>query len=141
VPTPQEIRDSIDLKLGNITATLDLKQANYFATHGRYWQGLRTPAEIPVDGATLPIDLDRKPTDQAESWRDMNFALPPNQEMSIEVHTHNGPLGHGYTLIVTVMLGPDRWIRPRGFGPHGVTRDWLGAVLPEADTGLGLGPP
>jgi len=120
----------INTKLAAFVPILDAKQATYFANHGRYWQGIRTPPQIPEDGLTVNVDMNVRPTDQAESWNDLGFSLPAKLEMSIEIYVHNGPLGHGYTGIVTASLLGRTWQRARGFGAHSFTFNWT----EQADT-------
>ncbi len=130
MPTLAEIRNQVDAALVPIWGRIQTFQAAYLLAHGRYWQGIRNPVVLPADGAEQSLDNSVKPIGQAENWADANLSLPVSLPMSIEIHTHDGPQGKGYTGIVMVKVGADRYYRMQGIGAHSVTVPWT-KVLDE----------
>lgn len=118
MPTAQEIKTTVENRLRNLLQTLHQKQAVYHAMNGRYWQGLLTHDEIPVDGAATAANMSRKPTDQEESWTDFGITLPANLEAAIQVDTYSSPAGDGYTVVVYIKLGANVWTRTANVGPE-----------------------
>ena len=100
---------------------------------GRFFQGIRTPALIPSDGATAPPDLTLKPTDQPESWADAKIALDAQVEVALQCDVYDGPLGRGYVLSAIVEYNGRRWQRALNSGPESwrthLWRDVSPAVL------------
>lgn len=117
-----QLLNKVNASLTDMASRLQTSQNSYFAAHGRYWQGVITPAAIPVDGTETAPVLNRKPTDQAEDWTAVS--MPVTIPMAIEVHTHNGPLGHGYTITCWVnRTGDGIYKRMRGVGQYSLTTD------------------
>ncbi len=101
--TPAQIRASVDAKFDALKSAVQTKQTAYFATHGRYWQGLRTHALTPNDGAeTLPDVGATSPTDQPDPWPSgiRGQALP----MALVIDVYDGPFGHGYSATLDVTI-------------------------------------
>jgi len=114
-----KLNDALVLAEGSI-ATF---QANYLAVNKRYWQGLLTPPVASKEAADKEIEVDRKPTDQVEDW----FAVLAStlQPCALEVHTHDGPKGKGYTLYAHSIAEDDsQWVKAIGIGEHSTTNDW-----------------
>ncbi len=117
-----------DTMLDNLWAHIQTREADYFATHGQYFQGLLTPRNIRnSDG---PTDLGRRPHDQAESWADAGFVLPVSVPASIEIHVYDGPRGQGYTAILHYKSGGKEFTKARSVGPEAFHRNhgWREAV-------------
>lgn len=98
-------------------------QTDYARAHrGRHWQGIITPAIPPDDGATRDPDLGRKPTDQAERWEDVftgATALPATAWPSqVAIDVYDGPLGTGWTAILTYIARGETWRRVVHVGPE-----------------------
>lgn len=93
------------------------RQADYFAMHKRYFQGLKIPSVGDCDGVVGKfIDFGKRPSDQVHSWNDFdgtNF----NQFMKLPVHikvdVYETPdSGWGWMLTVEFKydgLGPDKY--------------------------------
>jgi len=106
--------------LADIAARIEAREAIYFANNGKYWQGIRTPSIIPIDGADTVPNLTLHPTDQVEDWN--GVTLPANIPLAIAVVVHHGPLGWGYTEMALARVSADGlYIRSRGIGAYGVT--------------------
>lgn len=103
------------------------KQDAYLLANGRYWQGIVTTDRLlvpnnPNDATDVVLevlpDIDRKPTDQAESWRTSGINLGTTLPMAIEVHVYNGPQGHGYVGIVYARWDDTIYTRKHNSGPE-----------------------
>ena len=116
----------VNTALATLAAKVQTKQTAFLASKGRYWQGILTPATIPVDGKDTAPDLKLRPTDQQEDWT--TLGLPATIPVSIEVHTHNGPQGHGYTICVHATASGKRYVRAHGVGAHSYTLGWAEVV-------------
>lgn len=115
--TPAEIRQAVDDKLVTLQAVITSRQDTFFATNGRYWQGLRTHTLNPSDGAeTIPDIGAATPTDEGQAWPAVirATAIP----MTIEIHKYHGPGGHGYAVILTVTIAGGTWRRIFQVGPE-----------------------
>lgn len=130
--TLNQIKNQVDAALAAIWGRIQTFEANYLAAHGHYWQGIRNPVVLPADGNDVTLNNSLKPTDQAENWADANLSLPVSLPMSIEIQTHNGSLGMGYTGIVKVKVQTDTYQRTQGFGAHSITSPWTKLLATEA---------
>ena len=103
--TWQQRKDKADSFVTQRWSSVQIMQTGYLAQHGRYFQGIVTHDDAPGDGGNVPPGLDRRPTDQAESWRDVGAAplFPPGMEASAEVHVYDGPQGKGYAIIARML--------------------------------------
>lgn len=118
MPTPIEIKQTLNQKMRDILAQLQQKQFVYHAMQGRYWQSRETHSSVPVDGVTATPD--QKATagpDSGESWDQMNIALALS-EATFRVDCYEGDDGAGYTLTATCRLGQDVWTRVAQVGPE-----------------------
>jgi hypothetical protein len=128
--TPKEIQDKADAAVDPLIADIIAKQDEYIKGKERYWQGIKTPTITPKDGADVVPDKDVKPQGQAESWADFKVAMPATLPGSIEVHTHDGPQGKGFTVYATVGVGKQTFKKAVGRGAHSNTFNWL-EIIPE----------
>lgn len=116
--TPQQVRDAIDAQWAPFAATLQTKQATYLGTHNRYFQGLPSNTAMPGDGTdATPDNLTATPVYQADSWTSLG-GFPATTKCVIECHQYSGPLGKGYVVFLTVLVGGQRWRRAIEFGPE-----------------------
>lgn len=117
--TPAQIRNAVDAKLAALWTAIQAKQDAYAASHnGRYWQGLRTVANTPADGATALPDIGtRCPSDQpGDPWP---AAIRNTQlEMAIQMDVYDGPMGTGYQATVQVSIAGQTWTRTAQVGPE-----------------------
>ncbi len=121
---PAGIEKQCNDTLNAVTSQLVAIQTAYANDHhGRYWQGLATPATPPKDGNKTAPDKTRKPTDQLEDWS--AITLPATTPISVEVHVHDGPQGQGYTVFGLIDLAGRMWRRAVGVGAHSVVYDWI----------------
>lgn len=58
----------IDPSVVGIIGAIKVRQDAYFATHGFYFQGLRTPIEKCDGSLEKEINLSVRPSDQVEDW-------------------------------------------------------------------------
>jgi hypothetical protein len=119
------IHNVVDVKLSELIPAIQNYQTNYLTANNRYWQGILTPQTLPQDGGEIAPNLALKPTDQTEDWAAADLGLPATLPMSIEIHTHNGPLGKGYSVIVNVFVLGNRFQSAQGFGFHSFTVPWV----------------
>ena len=108
---------------------MDAAQVAYFDIHGHFYQGIITPA-TPLDGTTLgDLDLNVKPTDQAEDWFDFDPVLfPQGKKLAYQIRSdvYKAPSGQGYVLtgdLYYAGLGPDAYGH---YGDHIVYRHHVG---------------
>lgn len=117
--TPAQIRNAVDTRLTQLWNAIQNKQDAYAAAHnGRYWQGLRTKAIAPADGATELPDVGQAcPTDQlGQPWP--NAILTTPMEMALQIDVYDGPAGRGYQAQVWVTIGANTWTRVAQVGPE-----------------------
>jgi hypothetical protein len=129
MPTLNEIRDAIDSRLAALWAHIVSRQNAYYATHGRYFQGVLTP-NTPADGQEIAPVLTRKPHDQAETWSAAGYNLGATIPMSIALDTYETASGHGWVGRVRVTVNGRTWARARGAGPDAAhyTHGWREVV-------------
>lgn len=116
--------------LADVAANLVAVQPGYLATHRRYWQGIRSHAITPKDGAKAAPDKKRKPTDQAEDWTAANIALPASMEIAVTVNVYQTPRnGWGYEVMGEIEIGGRLWRRCVNIGPEKYrAADWRDAT-------------
>ena len=118
-----ESLDKLTDALVPVQGSINAFQADYLANNKRYWQGLLTPAEPSKEAADKEIEVERKPTDQKEDW--FGILASTIQPCALEVHTHDGPKGMGYTVYAhSIAEDGSRWIRAVGIGEGSTTADW-----------------
>lgn len=86
-------------------------QETYKVQHGGYWQGLQSHAVIPQDGNAAAPNKASHPTDQRETWADVDVPLPASMEIAVAVDVYAGPAGHGYSIRGAVEIAGERWVR------------------------------
>lgn len=59
---------AIDTAMSTLLANIDSAQATYYASHGRYWQGLISHLTIPNGSSVAANNLSATPTDQVVTW-------------------------------------------------------------------------
>ena len=119
MPISPATRDKIETFRDAFAAIIVPKQNAYFATHGRYWQGVIMPTTLPVEGADTDPDGSVKPTDQAESWADFfGVDLPAKFPCRLRIDAYNGPEGQGYTVTALVSSNSNTWCRIWNVGPQ-----------------------
>ena len=133
-----QVRTAVDAWLTAKLPDLTAAQNAYFATHGRYWQGLLSHISAPAhtdshDGEAAPDRMASKPTDQAESWSDV---LPGWATVRfpgrLQVDVYDGPSGKGWVYIADVMHNGTRFRRIVNVGPETFrTQGWY-QVIPMA---------
>lgn len=119
MPTPQEIRDDVDLRLAALRPTLVARQATYLGLRRRYFQGLRTHDAIPADGIdSAPDQLAGAPTDQAEDWNAFGLSPGASVPYALVLDVYQGRDGHGFVASVLVRILGRLWRRRQNFGPE-----------------------
>jgi hypothetical protein len=100
-----------------ITAAQDA----YFATHGKYFQGIKTPA-IPLDGVTEgTMDVDVKPTDQLEGWIDFDsntFKRNTKVPYQMKIKVYNALSGHGWVFTGELFYNSEHLVYRHHNGPE-----------------------
>jgi hypothetical protein len=114
--TPNQIRTAVEARLRALLQDIVQRQQVYRAMNGRYWQGVRTHAVTPADGAATAPDLTRKVGD-FEDWQTFGAQLPATVECAFQVDTYSGTGGDGYTVTVFVEVAGDVWTRTATIGP------------------------
>jgi len=134
MPIPSGLKAKIDGRLSLMLTHLEARQDAYFASKGRYWQGIRTHAVLPKSELEeeTPPDPTRKPTDQAEDWNDAGIVLPANMPMALVIDVYEGSLGHGWSTRVEVEYQDRIFARSKAYGPEAAhrTQGWID-VTPE----------
>lgn len=110
---PTTANAKIDAELAEIEAA----QTTFFNANGRYWQGRMQPSIAPADGATGSCNMSDHPTDQAQTWTDVNIVLPSLNDVALAVDVYDGPMGKGYVVRGEVMIAGARWVRCINYGP------------------------
>jgi len=119
MPTLQAIKDAVDARLVTIWGLVQTKEAAYAAAHGgRYWQGLRSHAVNPADGAlVLPTIGTTCPVGQpGDPWP--AAARTTAIEMAVQVDCYRSPDGDGYQATVTVDVLGTTYSRTQQVGPE-----------------------
>ncbi len=120
MPISGALLTKVNAALADLATRIEAREAIFFGNNGRYWQGVLTPPIIPVDGADTPPDLVVKATNEIFTWTQAN--LPATIPVGIEIITHDGPLGQGFTERAWCKLGNgETWYRSKGIGAYGVT--------------------
>lgn len=129
--TPAQIRTQVDNKLAQLWASIQTKQDNYLATHGTYWQGLKTHTVYPADGNTsIPNVGSNSPSYQNDPWP--NAILIQSLPMAIEIHQYIGPNGRGYVGFVYVTIAGNTFYRSQDSGPEPWrTQGWTQLIAPN----------
>ena len=127
MPLKPETISKLDANLDSIIADLAVFQDAYISSHKGYWQGIYTPRTPLKEGLDKEIELNLKPTDQAEDWT--GILKSTLQPCAIEVHVHDGPLSKGYTIYIsTIAEDGSLWIKAFGVKAHSDTFDWREVV-------------
>jgi len=118
------LRTKWDNFIANKFAHLQSRQETYFATHGKYFQGVATNT-APADPNEVAPDLTKKPTDQPHSWSDAGITLPASVPVSLSIDTYNGPQGKGWLLRASAIIGSDHYVVcVHGAGNENRAFDW-----------------
>lgn len=109
---------------------ISIAEANFFAVHGRYFQGILTPDDEQHGMTDAEADWKKKPEDSDESWADFDpdfFKKTTTIPCQMEIGIYESPRGWGWVARYTVNysgLGPDefgnefpRWIYQHHEGP------------------------
>ena len=102
MPTLAQVRTAVDTKLASLWGNVQTRQANYFATHGRYWQGI-----ITTDVDKLPDNL-----------------VSGNLPMAIQIDVYQAPSGYGYIATVYVQYRGTIYFRSASEGPVDGSASW-----------------
>jgi hypothetical protein len=124
---PVGLLPQINAAFDAVRLKIDAYQSSYVDANKRYWQGIANPAIMPKDGVTEDINLALKPTDQSEDWSGVGRILVQSP-VSIACHTHDGPLGKGYTIYGVVIIAGVLHGQAVGSGPHSATFSWTEMV-------------
>jgi len=120
--------------------TVENRQAEYFAKHQQYFQGLKMPIIGKLDGDILgDINPGLKPQDQEASWAEFgptDFKPGGKLPVHISINVYDAPIGMGWILKLELFadLGPDtygnegnHWVWKHNEGPAsigGIWDDW-----------------
>lgn len=135
MPTLARVRMVVDDRLQDLWQNQIVpRQDAYFATHGKYWQGLRTflltqLPDNPADGTTTVLEVapvrDSHPTDQPETWEGAGIDLGASIPFALLMDTYGGPQGQGFVGTVWAMWDGNVYTRAQNRGPETWrTFDW-----------------
>lgn len=126
--TITQIQNAVDSWVSSNQAKLVAVQDAYYASKGRYFQGITTPAALPDDGATVVADYTKKPTDQLEKWSDVftgGNLLPGSIPAQITIDVYDGPLGKGWAATLRFTKSLQTYRKTWGFGPEPRDTGWI----------------
>ncbi len=129
--TKDEILAECDAKAAEWLPLLESYVEGHLATHGRYWQGLKSHTVTPADGEEERPDVGAKhPHDQAAEWPPaLRNALLP---FAATVDVYGEGTGVGYTVTLAVVIEGEEWTRVENEGPLG----WLARPWAALDHGV-----
>lgn len=122
----------IDAAIASLLSSIDSYQATYFATYGRYWQGLVSHKFIPANGSTVAADnLSNTPPDQVVTWA--TFGVTPGTiPAAVRVDAYQSPSGWGYTKKVLFIYSSAFYSTTtdvaRGATSSGTAQAWQGTA-------------
>lgn len=117
MPTPLQIRNTVEQRMRALLADLIQRQQVYRAMNGRFWQGPRTHQQPPADGLATAPDTSAA-VNGSESWQAFGAPLPATIECAFHVSTYAGPQGDGYIVTATVVVNGETWQRTANVGPE-----------------------
>lgn len=119
--TDHPFYDNLMTIITDLIVKITAAQASYFATHGKYFQGIKTPA-TPLDGVTeVTMDVDAKPTDQLEGWIDFDsqtFKRNTKVPYQIRVDVYESPLGWGWVFTGELWYAGEHLVYKHHNGPE-----------------------
>ena len=128
--TAKEVQAKADAAVQPLVASIVAFQETWVLTHKGYWQGLRTPTATPKNGADTPPEKNVKPVADAEAkaWAEVAVTMPITLPCSVEVFTHDGPVGKGFSVIAHVEVGAQKFRKAVGFGRHAEDSEWVEVI-------------
>jgi len=125
MPKPSQLA-KIDNRMNGFLTVIEVRQRQYFAENGEYFQGLRSHTATPKATDTPPDNLQAHPHDRPTSWADVAPDFPGKTMSNIEMHISSTP---GYTVILTTEIEGVEWRRLIGFeGDTGRSMDWYEVI-------------
>lgn len=115
---PTGIENQANAAFDEVRAAVDAYQTTYFQTNGRHWQGLMS-SDIPADGQNKAMELNRKPTDQAEDWS--WFTPSGNFPISFEVIPSQSTDAFYYTVRGWIEIAGRAYMRENDGAWHEIT--------------------
>lgn len=126
------------IELVNRTNTIKSRaitaQGIYFASYGKFFQGIAKPDAIPDGTNAVSFDVDAKPTDQPHSWNDFDpvgYAALSTKRMRVRIDVYESEAGWGWILKIEFRkagIGPDAYGTD---GDHWVYRYHEGTDTPD----------
>tara|TARA_R100001530_G_scaffold116535_1_gene83615 strand:+ start:2990 stop:3415 length:426 start_codon:yes stop_codon:yes gene_type:complete len=113
VGTAYATQQEADTELLPIDVSIVQKQADYFTTNGKYWQGLETLDD--VTGLEKKSKKDKKASNE-KSWKEMKIPIPNNSKHSYKVDVYESPQGHGYTVTIKAKFQGDMYTKTLNYG-------------------------
>lgn len=113
----KEIQDAIEAEAVSFIAAIDAMQTGRVAAREPLFQGLPTHDTPPRDGEQKTVEATRKPTRQADNWRDV-LTMPATLRANYQIDTYGGPLGEGYVITQSVEDAGVRYERAINQGPE-----------------------
>lgn len=133
------IQAAIDVAVADLITAIDTNQATYFATNGRYWQGLIShQSVVPYDGNEIsPDNLASHPTNQSETWEDfLGVDAPGALPAAIYVNTYKKPDGsEGYKIKKLVVVSGEFYSSSVDSGNDSSVA-WSSDPIPPGSVGL-----
>lgn len=133
MPTAKDIQDKADAIAQPMIDSIVVFQADWVKSHKGYWQGIRTPQITPKDGADTVPDKNVMPVadDEAAAWAQVAVDVPATLPCSVEVFTHDGPKGKGFSVITHIEFGTQKFSKAMGFGSESMLSSGWVEVLPD----------
>ena len=103
---------------------LAVKQAEFFAIHGRFFQCI-VSGPAPTNGNVHVPDGSKRPTDQAESADDIGLTFPTNPKIAMGCDVYYGTLGHGYIPFGIISIAGQEWRAQDDVGPEDRAYEWM----------------
>ena len=124
MPTQAQLRTRINTYAQNLWVNILPRQEAYFLAHGRYWQGRRTPRQVPqfTDAQDSPRTADRLDEiagSEAQSWRQFLPAIDGAVlSAQIQIDTYDGPQGKGFVVHMRFNHNGNTFERSQHYGPE-----------------------
>ena len=135
--TSEKVR--LDGLLRRLSVHLESYQADYLASHGRYWQGISLLPDVPQHSTTYVPNVSRKPIlrlgrGQREDWSSLGFDFPARISGALQVDVYQTPSSEwGYVVTASIADGRTVWQKSVATGPeaNSYPTDWVSEV-PDA---------
>lgn len=121
---PVGVRNNVNARIETLLPIIQARQAAYFESKGKYFQGLRTHNSLPDGSSDASADrLTSRPSDQEDDWTGFNMSSL-NSRFAVTIDCYSGSAGSGYVINIFIKVGQNVFIRKIGVGPENRDVDW-----------------